>query len=543
MKKNIYLGLFVAILISLTLIYSAYGTLDITINAPTNNTGIGFVTSVLYNISSDVNGDVYVGNNDSLTCGEGTLMNKTAIPSGVTSFSPLFYYEFEGNTSDSGLFNNTLNGTFQQFTTGVVGQSIDIERSTDDYLFNNSFTLETNLSDIRTISFWVRPESLNINSRFICISDGTATNLMTIMMRQSFNLGMEWYQSGETNLLNHNGFYPFNVNNWYHIVLTFGDGDVKLYMNGTTTPALTFAGENRTFTSAYNRIWLGNYCGGDPTFEFDGRIDNVVAFDYVFNSSDIIEDFNSGNGRNYSESTVSDFDYEYTYTETGLTLNTTYDRYFSANDSLSCNADTENVRFATCPNEFYNQSTGLCDFPEPDAFAITLNDPLNNSLLFSSTINFGFTVNGSMDSCALYHNGSFVDNITSPSFGNNTFFGVPVANDTDIEWNVNCSPMITETGGSFFVKSQYAIPVITGFSYTSCDRSIGNVLLLALFFFMGLAIVLLGFMFDIPALAFFGGLIWLSFTYIAFPCYGSFVGVFGFIAIIVMFYAGVKAVS
>ncbi|QBG36609.1 LamG domain-containing protein [Litorilituus sediminis] len=143
----------------------------------------------------------------------------------------------------------------------------------DDYVAiadDPAFDLEEQL----TVSAWVYPESL------------PSSDLMTILSKDE-NYEFHLTPQGEINWWWQTNSYTssganITPGNWYHIAITYQDGQQVIYVNGVDRGARTYSGSlvlnNDPIQIGQDQFHPGRY--------FHGRIDEVRIYDYALNSGE-----------------------------------------------------------------------------------------------------------------------------------------------------------------------------------------------------------------------------------------------------------------
>ena len=82
----------------------------------------------------------------------------------------------------------------------------------------------------------------------------------------------------------------FTKDTWHHVVLTYDNTNINVYLDGNTTPAATQAapGENIYLLNA--PMYFGSYI---CSFYWKGYIDDCILYDRVLSATEISSIYNS----------------------------------------------------------------------------------------------------------------------------------------------------------------------------------------------------------------------------------------------------------
>lgn len=201
------------------------------------------------------------------------------------------YYPLNGTVGDVLCINNEIyNGTNNGATRGVIGlieNSFDFD--TNDYVDTGSSIITAN--EEKSISFWARGDT---TSQYLTtISTRSTAEGFIIILDETLLL------YGHTGAGNYIYTSPFNLNQWYHIVVTTGTNGngIKLYVNGTE---VTGTGTVTAASSDAN-LFIGKQSAG-YTY---GKTDEIGIWNRTLNSSEVLELYNGGAGLAYGSATPS----------------------------------------------------------------------------------------------------------------------------------------------------------------------------------------------------------------------------------------------
>ncbi len=203
----------------------------------------------------------------------------------------LYFSLDNGDYSGSTIFDlsDNQNGTNFGATPGVAGhinEAFDLEASQNDYITSNTSMIT--VGSAFTVSTWVRPESLTLNT------NGIATTIITNTNRDGFTFGhhssagwrMVFFNSNSGVINEDEGSVTATINKWYHIVLTYDGLTAKMYVNGSNI--LTGTG---AITTHDTDLVIGRQHTVGTTLDWDGRIDEFGIWSYVMTPSQVSELF------------------------------------------------------------------------------------------------------------------------------------------------------------------------------------------------------------------------------------------------------------
>jgi len=212
-------------------------------------------------------------------------------------------YPFCGNAND---IVGTNNGQ-------IVGATLTADRfgsANSAYYFNGQPNCYINLGTSSllkplkgSISVWARPDG------FSSLGSGYLLNPIILTKNQPGNNCYEGYAIGlvtaygpiqfhatitQPFCLQCNGIYGVvQYQNWYHIVLTWNNDSLKLYVNGTLQQALY-----KGFTNSYlatDSIMVGNSANVQNNRFFYGAIDDLVIYGHTLTYSEVTALYNNTN--------------------------------------------------------------------------------------------------------------------------------------------------------------------------------------------------------------------------------------------------------
>lgn len=224
--------------------------------------------------------------------------------------------------------DNGGNGTGMDCTVqGKYGNACDFDGTDDVISISNPTGLPTGQMP-RTISAWINADNSNPGGTILHYGNDSAAGQEFIISNVTISGSNYVFTDGvnvSNNIINTGAEIPTS-GTWNHIVFTFDGGTGwKYYLNGLLVKSGTFAVTINTATPTVLNI-------GDRTdsavSNFPGLIDEVKIFDYAFENSDVISDFNAGHP--LGGSPISSMVGYWTFDE--RRGQTTYDQGYGDND-------------------------------------------------------------------------------------------------------------------------------------------------------------------------------------------------------------------
>jgi len=222
-----------------------------------------------------------------IACDSSTEL-RAAYSTAVLADGPLAYWRFEetAGVSANDSSGNARNGDY--ITGATLGASVGIARlgqavwlqTTTDGVVSQSNAW----SNVATLSAeaWIQPDSVTGPEDMIIIDKGEVWNLVIDPQgKPAFHLvgdvtvrAAAAVQAGQT----------------YHLVGTFGNGSVKLYMNGHLVGEAT---TSFNLDIRDNPVHVGRGLSS-VRFEVYGVIDEVAIYDKVLSPDDVLRHYNAG---------------------------------------------------------------------------------------------------------------------------------------------------------------------------------------------------------------------------------------------------------
>jgi len=213
---------------------------------------------------------------------------RAAYSTAVRADRPLAYWRFEetagaiaNDSSGNGANGDYITGAALGASVGMarLGQAV-LLRTTDDGAVSRS-NAWSNVTPV-SAEAWIQPDSVTAPEDMIIIDKGEVWNLVVDPQgKPAFHLVGDVRAGAAA---------PVEAGRAYHLVGTFGNGIVRLYVNGQ------LAGEA---TTSFNVVMRDNpvHVGRGLTavrFEFYGVIDEVAIYDKVLSADAVLRHYNAG---------------------------------------------------------------------------------------------------------------------------------------------------------------------------------------------------------------------------------------------------------
>jgi hypothetical protein len=193
------------------------------------------------------------------------------------------WWKLDNDVKDSsGAGNNgTIVGTPTYVAAGKVGASLKLNGTTDYVDCGNAASL--NISDVITLSAWIKPATLANSAYQTFISKGdnayvlaqSNTNLLQLSI---YDTGA-WYQANSVAVTT-----AFN-GSWHHVAGTFDGTEIRLYIDGKMASSALRVGAINIDTYVLS---IGRN-SQQASRLFNGEMDDVRIYHGVLSTSDIVK--------------------------------------------------------------------------------------------------------------------------------------------------------------------------------------------------------------------------------------------------------------
>ena len=175
---------------------------------------------------------------------------------------------------------STTMGTGITFVVGKLGKAAQFPNSCNSCINVPGLKLQTG-----SWAAWIKVLGSGTTARQCLISEG----------RDSYNDGVEFYtnQAGTTLYFKaHTVILSTTIalNTWYHVVGTFGNNNIKLYVDGVLKASNTYT-DDMTYTYSNDRFVLGkmaySYANTSNYFAYNGCLNDVRVYDHVLSQMEV----------------------------------------------------------------------------------------------------------------------------------------------------------------------------------------------------------------------------------------------------------------
>jgi hypothetical protein len=214
-----------------------------------------------------------------------TNSNAQVVPSYVPTNGLIGWWPFNSNTNDES--GNGHNGT--NYGTTLSTDRFGIQNSS---CYFNGGTDRIDIGNINcanlTVSCWINKDVSNGQLHaFLAKFSGSPSG------SYEFNVGGNdfiYFQTSNdgvnaTLTSNYQSGLSLNLNNWYHIVGTYGNDTIKLYVNGELKQASFMGGS--IYSSSNNILFGATRNGVTNSYNWHGSIDDIGIWNRSLNQSEI----------------------------------------------------------------------------------------------------------------------------------------------------------------------------------------------------------------------------------------------------------------
>lgn len=198
------------------------------------------------------------------------------------------YWPLDNSTNDiSGNDHNLQNGAISYSTQSTRGLAAASFNGTSDNLRYSDGTFLNQAISAFSYSFWVNPNTLSGTQ--LLLDEGGAGNGIAIRLNGNLLESAVREGGGGSQVGTSNFVFP-NDGKWHHIVLTYDNGTVVMYLDGLASSTLnTGFGELGAHGSAQNfgRTDGGDAFGSSGSNFYSGLMDEIVHYPFSLNTTQI----------------------------------------------------------------------------------------------------------------------------------------------------------------------------------------------------------------------------------------------------------------
>ena len=176
----------------------------------------------------------------------------------------------------------SLMGNGITYTDGKIGLAATFPNSCNSCIYMTGLKLQTG-----TWAAWINVLGEGAGTSQRIISEGRDTGSVGTNI---------WVNKAGTSLTVHTHkkalATTINLNEWVHIVLSFGEGIIKLYKNGQMISSTTYT-EDTDYAQSNDKLVLGkmsySYTSTSNYFPFNGQLNDVRIYDHVLSDKEVEE--------------------------------------------------------------------------------------------------------------------------------------------------------------------------------------------------------------------------------------------------------------
>lgn len=211
-------------------------------------------------------------------------------------------WEFDETTGTNAVdsksgHNGTLTNGVLNNQTGLIGKCLTLD-GVDDYIGMGIVTDFNNITNNFSQSFWFKKDVGMTADGYLLKKAGSPDEQFALKLSPSGSGVYVKFIASNLSPYPEAGQWVGNANgNWVNIILTYSNGERKIYANGSLVSTTTFTG---TITSVAGALILGSYNG--TADNFNGSIDQVSIWNGgVWDQTDVDRIYNLGAGKLWSE--------------------------------------------------------------------------------------------------------------------------------------------------------------------------------------------------------------------------------------------------
>jgi hypothetical protein len=193
------------------------------------------------------------------------------------------WWRMENNANDaSGAGKNAAWTGTPAYASGKSGRAIDLPGSASVYVAPPDDVGLTTTNG--TIAAWIKNDTISTDAatRDYSIGGRTTDGDRLYLLAHHSDLN---YWIGLGGLID-TGVMQIGTDTWYHVALTWINGDYVWYLNGVGRKSGTYSGFNVVPALCFGGLFT-NGSPGDSRFFMDGQMDEVMIFNAALDANDI----------------------------------------------------------------------------------------------------------------------------------------------------------------------------------------------------------------------------------------------------------------
>jgi hypothetical protein len=204
----------------------------------------------------------------------------------------LYYYKFQGNSTDSVGSNNGSDTSITYSTgNGKIDQGAGFNGSTSQIAYSTTSSLSTAL----TFSMWLKPTSVTTRQGVFAKTDGVSNATTSWVQELTAGSKMSLNISNGSTSVSGLSTTSLTANAWNFVTVTYDGANIIWYLNGSSdgTTACTLTINNITQATI-----LGQF-GSYNLLPYGGAIDEFGVWNRAISGSEVTQLYNGGAGLTY----------------------------------------------------------------------------------------------------------------------------------------------------------------------------------------------------------------------------------------------------
>ena len=204
-----------------------------------------------------------------------------------------------------------------------------------------------------SVSVWINFSSVSAWKRIFQLGRNSGNIGYGIAVPAANSLIGFWSDGSETTMKT---LSTFSTDTWYHIVMTYDSGTLKMYVDGADDSGSAGTGGDTGWTSTNDNLEIGRKAGGGQLFT--GNIDDISIWNKELSAVEVSAIYNSGKPKD--ESATTGLVGYWTFDDATFSTNWTVpDNSSNSNNGTSANMDEVDLQFITPTNPNRGLSSGM----------------------------------------------------------------------------------------------------------------------------------------------------------------------------------------